>query len=473
MDEPTTALDVVTQREILERARRAARAAGLRGAVHHPRPVAAGRDRGLDRGHVRGAAGGAGRRGRRCTGPRGTRTRSGCCARSRRCTAPRQPLTGIPGSPPDLRTLPPGCVVPPPLRATPWTLPDRDAGAAPARPRAAGARRPAGCTTGPRGPRRTGRPSPVRLPGAGRARTARPPGPDSRPRPGRSRDGRAGQRPGPRRRSQPAAASRSAERGGGQPGAPPSTGAPADSRPRRRRPSTVPWRARCLGGGQPPGAARGPGDHQALPGRPAPVPCTRWTTSRSRCPRAGSPRSSARAAPASRRWPGCSPGCSSRPRASCCSTASQRPSGRGGRRRYAQQVQLVLQDPFASLNPVHDVRYHLARPLKVHGLGPAGQPGRVAGRPAGAGRAHPARAVPAQVPARAVRRAAAAGGDRPGARGAAAGAARRRAGVDAGRVDPARRPQPARRPARAARAWRSSTSPTTSPRPGTWPTRSR
>jgi peptide/nickel transport system ATP-binding protein len=42
-------------------------------------------------------------------------------------------------------------------------------------------------------------------------------------------------------------------------------------------------------------------------------------------------------------------------------------SGRD-RREYARQVQLVLQDPFASLNPVHDVRYHLARPLQVHGL---------------------------------------------------------------------------------------------------------
>ncbi|MBV9380997.1 MAG: ABC transporter ATP-binding protein [Streptosporangiaceae bacterium] len=38
------------------------------------------------------------------------------------------------------------------------------------------------------------------------------------------------------------------------------------------------------------------------------------------------------------------------------------------RRRYARQVQLVLQDPFSSLNPVHSVRYHLARPLQVHGL---------------------------------------------------------------------------------------------------------
>ena len=35
-------------------------------------------------------------------------------------------------------------------------------------------------------------------------------------------------------------------------------------------------------------------------------------------------------------------------------------------RDYARNVQLVLQDPFASLNPVHDVRYHLARPLKLH-----------------------------------------------------------------------------------------------------------
>ena len=38
------------------------------------------------------------------------------------------------------------------------------------------------------------------------------------------------------------------------------------------------------------------------------------------------------------------------------------------RKRYARQVQLVLQDPFSSLNPVHSVRYHLARPLQIHGL---------------------------------------------------------------------------------------------------------
>ncbi len=47
------------------------------------------------------------------------------------------------------------------------------------------------------------------------------------------------------------------------------------------------------------------------------------------------------------------------------------PSSRG-RRQYARDVQLVLQDPFSSLNPVHDVRYHLARPLQIHGLGGQG-----------------------------------------------------------------------------------------------------
>ncbi len=35
-------------------------------------------------------------------------------------------------------------------------------------------------------------------------------------------------------------------------------------------------------------------------------------------------------------------------------------------RSYAAQVQMVFQDPFASLNPVHRIRYHLVRPLKIH-----------------------------------------------------------------------------------------------------------
>jgi peptide/nickel transport system ATP-binding protein len=36
-------------------------------------------------------------------------------------------------------------------------------------------------------------------------------------------------------------------------------------------------------------------------------------------------------------------------------------------RAYRRHVQLVFQDPFSSLNPVHDVRYHLSRPLRLHG----------------------------------------------------------------------------------------------------------
>ena len=33
---------------------------------------------------------------------------------------------------------------------------------------------------------------------------------------------------------------------------------------------------------------------------------------------------------------------------------------------YRAAVQMVFQDPFASLNPAHTVRYHLERPLKLH-----------------------------------------------------------------------------------------------------------
>ncbi|MFF0885300.1 ABC transporter ATP-binding protein [Streptomyces sp. NPDC003456] len=43
-------------------------------------------------------------------------------------------------------------------------------------------------------------------------------------------------------------------------------------------------------------------------------------------------------------------------------------AGRGRSfRAYARQVQLIFQDPFASLNPVHTVRYHLTRSLRIHG----------------------------------------------------------------------------------------------------------
>ena len=48
------------------------------------------------------------------------------------------------------------------------------------------------------------------------------------------------------------------------------------------------------------------------------------------------------------------------------------PAAHRGAREYARQVQMVLQDPFSSLNQAHTVRYHLARPLQIHGPGPDG-----------------------------------------------------------------------------------------------------
>lgn len=33
---------------------------------------------------------------------------------------------------------------------------------------------------------------------------------------------------------------------------------------------------------------------------------------------------------------------------------------------YARQVQMVFQDPFGSLNPVHTIHHHIARPLLIH-----------------------------------------------------------------------------------------------------------
>ena len=38
-----------------------------------------------------------------------------------------------------------------------------------------------------------------------------------------------------------------------------------------------------------------------------------------------------------------------------------------GLREYRSDVQMVFQDPFASLNPYHSVRHHLTRPLQIHG----------------------------------------------------------------------------------------------------------
>ena len=41
--------------------------------------------------------------------------------------------------------------------------------------------------------------------------------------------------------------------------------------------------------------------------------------------------------------------------------------------RYRSQVQMIFQDPFASLNPVKTIRHHVERPLRIHGIVPPAQ----------------------------------------------------------------------------------------------------
>jgi peptide/nickel transport system ATP-binding protein len=55
-----------------------------------------------------------------------------------------------------------------------------------------------------------------------------------------------------------------------------------------------------------------------------------------------------------------------------------RPAPRGRPRSYAAQVQMVFQDPFASLNPVHRVRHNLVRPLEIHHMANGGLDAAVA-----------------------------------------------------------------------------------------------
>ena len=43
-------------------------------------------------------------------------------------------------------------------------------------------------------------------------------------------------------------------------------------------------------------------------------------------------------------------------------------SSRHGGRAYRRQVQLILQDPFSSLNPIHTIGYQVGRPLRIHGM---------------------------------------------------------------------------------------------------------
>ena len=116
---------------------------------------------------------------------------------------------------------------------------------------------------------------------------------------------------------------------------------------------------------------------------------------------------------------------------------------RGRRRllRYRARVQMIFQDPFASLNPVKRVEHHIARPLRIHRVVPANQVReRVLELLEHVGLV-PAEVIAGKYPHEL------SGGQRQRvaiarALAASPGHHRRRAGLDARRLDPARRPEP-------------------------------
>ncbi len=102
---------------------------------------------------------------------------------------------------------------------------------------------------------------------------------------------------------------------------------------------------------------------------------------------------------------------------------------------YRGRVQVVFQDPFGSLNPVHTVAHHLARPLLIHRRAPKGSRPRAQPRPPRAGRTHPRRGLHRSVSSHALRRPEAACRHRARPRGGAPPHPRGRADIDARRVD--------------------------------------
>ena len=121
-------------------------------------------------------------------------------------------------------------------------------------------------------------------------------------------------------------------------------------------------------------------------------------------------------------------------------------------RGYRRRVQLIFQDPYETLDPKQSIRDFVAEPLEVNHIGtPAEREAKVIAALEAAG-LRPGGGLRGALPARAVRRPAPAGRHRRRPGHGPRGHRRRRAGVDARRVDPDRAAAADARPARRARA---------------------